>query len=104
MIFFIFVLSTSRIEFICFLLKSLQDANIGDISIMYTKYLNSDEYYSSKRFKTSYDVALGDTCLLFSNQEANQEKQESIFQDDFWGEETSSCDSTTSKPLEINCF
>jgi len=85
-------------------LKSLQDANIGDISIMYTKYLNSDEYYSSKRFKTSYDVALGDTCLLFSNQEANQEKQESIFQDDFWGEETSSCDSTTSKPLEINCF
>ncbi|KOM57228.1 hypothetical protein LR48_Vigan11g026000 [Vigna angularis] len=77
------------------------DDSIEDSSTMCTEYLNSDEYHSSKRFKTSYDVVDGDTHLLFSNQEASQ-KQESIFQDDFWGVETSSCDSTVYNPVENN--
>ncbi|XP_047182035.1 uncharacterized protein LOC124848414 [Vigna umbellata] len=77
------------------------DDSIEDSSTMCTEYLNSDEYHSSKRFKTSYDVVDGDTHLLFSNQEASQ-KQESILQDDFRGVETSSCDSTVYNPEEIN--
>lgn len=88
-------------SFVKFLPKSLQDASIEDILPMYTEYLTSDEYPSSKRFKTSYDVVQGDTHLLFSNQEASQ-KQESIFQDDLWGMDTSSCNSTIYNPVEIN--
>ncbi|XP_027906703.1 NAC domain containing protein 52-like [Vigna unguiculata] len=79
-----------------------RDASFEDISSLYTEYLNSEEYHVLKRFKTSYDVGHGDTHLLFSGQEASEEKQESIFQDDFWGLETSSCDSTTNKLVEIN--
>jgi len=90
------------ISSVYFLLESLQDASLGDISTMYTKYPDSDENYSSKRFKASSDVVYGDICLLFSNQEDDQEKQESIFRYDFWGEDTSACDSTTNKPLEIS--
>jgi len=60
----------------------LQDANIEDIPTMSTEYLISDKYHSLKWFKTSYDTGHGDTCLLSSNQEPNQE---SIWQDDFWG-------------------
>ncbi|XP_027908501.1 NAC domain-containing protein 35-like isoform X2 [Vigna unguiculata] len=59
-----------------------QDANIEDIPTMSTEYLISDKYHSLKWFKTSYDIGHGDTCLLSSNQEPNQE---SIWQDDFWG-------------------
>ncbi|KOM56971.1 hypothetical protein LR48_Vigan11g000300 [Vigna angularis] len=82
--------------------ETIQDASIKDISTMYTEYLNSDESGSSKRLKTSYDVEHGDTHLLFYSQEASQEKQESIFQDDLWGLETSSSDSTTNNSVEIN--
>lgn len=82
-------------------MKPLQDGSIDDSSTMCTEYLNLDEYHSSKRFKTSYDVVDGDTGLQFSNQEASQ-KQESIFQDDLWGVETSSCDSIIYNPVEFN--
>ncbi|XP_014521568.1 NAC domain-containing protein 40 [Vigna radiata var. radiata] len=78
-----------------------RDGSIDDSSTMCTEYLNLDEYHSSKRFKTSYDVVDGDTGLQFSNQEASQ-KQESIFQDDLWGVETSSCDSIIYNPVEFN--
>lgn len=73
-----------------------------DISTACNDYPNSDEYYSSKRFKSSHNAAHGGICFLPSNLEANQEKNESMFQDSFWGTETSSCDSTLDKPLEIN--
>lgn len=85
-----------------FLLNTLQDASTEDISTLYAEYLNSEEYHSLKRFKTSYNVEHGDTHL-FSGQEASQEKQESIFEDDFWGLDTSSCGSTINKPVETNC-
>ncbi|KAG4940071.1 hypothetical protein JHK87_043942 [Glycine soja] len=78
------------------------DDNIVDISTACNDYPNSDEYYSSKRFKSSHDAVHGGICFLLSNLEANQEKNESMFQDSFWGAETSSCDSTLDKPLEIN--
>ncbi|KAL2336304.1 hypothetical protein Fmac_010750 [Flemingia macrophylla] len=62
-----------------------------------------DECHASKRSKSSHDVVYGDMCLQSSNYETNQAKEKSMSQDNFWGVETSSCDSTTNKPLEINC-
>nr|KYP39735.1 NAC domain-containing protein 69 [Cajanus cajan] len=79
------------------------DDKIVDTSTMYNEYSNLDQYHASKRFKSSHDVVYGDTWLQSSNNEANQEKEKSIFQDNFWGVETSSFDSTANKPLEINC-
>jgi len=65
-----------------------------DILTIYNNYPNSDEYYSSKRFKSSHNAAHGGICFLPSNLEGNQEKNESMFQDNFWGTKTSACDST----------
>ncbi|KAG5008993.1 hypothetical protein JHK87_017508 [Glycine soja] len=54
------------------------DDNIVDISTAFTEYPNSDEYYSSKRFKSSHDTVYGDICFPSSNLEANQEKNEKV--------------------------
>ncbi|KAL2336318.1 hypothetical protein Fmac_010764 [Flemingia macrophylla] len=62
-----------------------------------------DECHASKRFKSSHGVVYGDMCLQSFNYETNQEKEKSMFQDNFWEVETSSCDSTANKPVEINC-
>lgn len=65
---------------------------------------SSSENHASKLFKSSHGAIHGSTSLLPSNHDANKDKKESTFRDDFWGVEASSCDSSAEKPLEINCI
>ncbi|RDX66749.1 NAC domain-containing protein 91, partial [Mucuna pruriens] len=83
---------------------SKPDGEIIDISTVRYEYPNSHQYHASKRLKSSHDVVHGGTCLLSSIHEANQDKKDSIFHDEFCGVETYSCESTADKPFEINCI
>ncbi|KAJ1408344.1 NAC domain [Sesbania bispinosa] len=78
--------------------------NILDTSTVHNGHSSSGEYHASKMFKSSHGAVHGGTCLPFSIHDASKEKRESTFRDDFWGVETSSCDSTADKPMEINCI
>lgn len=69
-----------------------------DASAFSHEHPSTGEFYTSKISKSSHGAMHGNTSLLSSN------KQENIFQyDDILGMETSSCDSTAVKPLQINC-
>ncbi|KAK7294568.1 hypothetical protein RJT34_17457 [Clitoria ternatea] len=79
--------------------------NLVDSSTECNEHLKSSELRASKIIKSSHGAVHSVPCHLPSIHKANQEINESTtFQDDLYGVEASSCDSTVDKPLEINCI